>query len=112
MDGSGKEYLPFVRALRVSACLGYSLGHDEAIQPGTDEASVFREWSQSPSLPGLLMTEMCAVSYMMLVAENGSALSMEALGEEDLESFVFSSKLYAQVASARISSRGRQRYPG
>ena len=92
MDGGGREYLPFVRALRVSACLGYSLGHDEAIQPGTDEASVFREWSQSPSLPGLLMTEMCAVSYMMLVAENGSALSMGALGEEDLESFVFSGK--------------------
>lgn len=40
MDRSNREYLSLVRTLRASACLGYAVGHDEAILPGTDEARV------------------------------------------------------------------------
>ena len=92
MDSSHREHLSFVRALRASACLGYSAGHGEAIRPGTKEASVLREWSKAPSWPGSLTIETCAVPYMMFVAEKGASFSNGALEGKDLESFVFSNK--------------------
>lgn len=92
MDSANREYLSLVRALRASACLGYSMGHNEVIQPGTREASVLREWSQAPSWPGLLTIETCALPFMLFVAKKGSALGESALEDEDLESFVFSNR--------------------
>lgn len=55
IDGSHREYLPFVRTLRAAVCLGYSMGHDKPILPGTKEALVLEEWTQAPSCPGALV---------------------------------------------------------
>lgn len=92
VDDSHREYLSFVRALRASACLGYSMGHDKAIQLGTGEARVLVEWTQAPSWPGVLTIETCAVPYMMFVAKKGVAFNETALREEDLEPLVFSAR--------------------
>lgn len=90
IDGSHREYLPFVRTLRAAVCLGYSMGHDKPILPGTKEALVLEEWTQAPSCPGALVIETCAVPYMVFVAERGRALCARALEEKSLDSFIFS----------------------
>ncbi len=90
MDRSNREYLSLVRTLRASACLGYAVGHDEAILPGTDEARVLGEWAQAPSWPGLLTMETCAVPYVAFVAMKGVDLCADAFDEEELEGFIFS----------------------
>lgn len=92
LNGSHREHLSFIRTLRASACLGYSVGHDKFIRPETKEASVLREWSNAPSCLGTLTMETCAVPYMMFIAEKGAIFSREALGDSDLEVFVFSDK--------------------
>ncbi|MFQ9742816.1 MAG: hypothetical protein ACLRX5_10330, partial [Slackia sp.] len=92
IDNSHREYLSFIRALRASACLGYSVGHDEAVRPGTREACVFKEWIRAPSWPGSLTMETCAVPYMIFVSSKGVANIERALEEKELEPFVFSSK--------------------
>lgn len=92
VDDSHREYLAFVRALRASACLGYSTGHNKSIQPGTNEARVFVEWAQAPSWPGVLTIETCAVSYMAFVAKKGAVFNDAVLMEENLEPFVFSAR--------------------
>ena len=90
IDSFCREYLPFVRTLRAAACLGYSMGHDKPILPGTKEALVLEEWTQAPSYPGVLGIETCAVPYMVFATEKGRALCAGALEEKSLESFIFS----------------------
>lgn len=92
MDCSDREYPSLVRTLRASACLGYAVGHGEAILPGTDEARVLEEWAQVPSWPGLLIMETCAVPYIAFVATKGVGLCAGAFEEEELEGFIFSGK--------------------
>lgn len=92
MDRSDREYLSLVRALRASACLGYAVGHDAAILPGTGEARVLEEWAQAPHWPGLLTMETCAVPYIAFVATKGVDLCSKAFEEKELEGFIFSRK--------------------
>lgn len=92
MDRSDREYLSLVRALRASACLGYAVGHDAAILPGTGEARVLEEWAQAPHWPGLLTMETCAVPYIAFVAAKGVDLCSKAFEEKELEGFIFSRK--------------------
>lgn len=92
VDDTNREYLSFIRALRASACLGYSMGHDKAIRPGTKGASVLIEWGQAQPLPGSLTIETCAISYLLFVAKRGLLLNEGALENEDLEPLVFSSR--------------------
>lgn len=100
IDSSHREYLPFVRTLRAAVCLGYSIGHDKPILPGTKEALVLEEWARAPFCPGALGIETCAVPYMVFVTEKGRALCAGALEEKSLESFVFSNR--ALCAKLRI----------
>ena len=90
MDRSNREYLSLVRTLRASACLGYAVGHDEAILPGTDEARVLEEWAQAPSWSDLLTMETCAVPYIAFATMKGVDLCADAFDEEELEGFIFS----------------------
>ena len=92
VDSSHREYLSFIRALRTSTCLGYSMGHDKAIRQGTGEAHIIAEWAKAPSLPGSMTIETCAIPYMLFATEKGKALCKEALEEADFESYVFSSR--------------------
>lgn len=92
MDRSHGEYLSLVRTLRASACLGYAVGHGEAILPGTGEARVLEEWTQAPFWPGLLTMETCAVPYIAFVAAKGTSLCAGAFDEKELEGFVFSGR--------------------
>ena len=89
---SGGEYLSLIRTLRASACLGYAVGHGEAILPGTGEARALEEWVQTPSWPGLLTLEACAVPYIAFVAAKGTSLCAGAFEEKALEGFVFSGR--------------------
>ena len=92
MDRSSREYLSLIRTLRASACLGYAVGHGEAILPGTGEARALEEWAQTPSWPGLLTLEACAVPYIAFVAAKGTSLCAGAFEEKALEGFVFSGR--------------------
>lgn len=92
MDRSNREYLPLIRTLRASACLGYAVGHGEAILLGTGEARALEEWAQAPSWPGLLTLETCAVPYIAFVAAKGTSLCAGAFEEKALEDFVFSGR--------------------
>lgn len=92
IDDSSREYLSFIRALRASACLGYSVGHSRVIESGTKESDVLREWSEAPSWPGFLTIETCAVLYIMFASRKGAVFSNGALKSSDLESFIYSNK--------------------
>ena len=92
MDRSSREYLSLIRTLRASACLGYAIGHDEAILSGTGEARALEEWALAPSWPGLLTLEACAVPYIAFVAAKGTSLCVEAFDEKTLEGYVFSGR--------------------
>lgn len=92
IDDSNREYLSFIRSLRASACLGYSIGHSRVIESGTKESDVFREWSKAPSWPGFLTIETCTVPYIMFVSQEGAAFCKGALKGSDLEFFIDSNK--------------------
>ena len=50
------------------------------------------EWVQTPSWPGLLTLEACAVPYIAFVAAKGTSLCAGAFEEKALEGFVFSGR--------------------